>query len=278
MLIVVVARSTLLLCYFTGARVLIAVTMQCLVRIQLPSLLAHSQRSKICNPQSQYNRCLTFQRAANNGGSGTSASGRTNRLRRVRNEKIGTEVGGAVEGGAGTGKSINGPVAADTLVFTCDRRNLFSIMRATSLSQGAFWAVLATIAPTIRDTDPEATEDSKPGMGLLAIRYGFCALSVALSAAFLTFGFLIPRQFVRTLTVLKGGNIVRVGTYGMFGRRAIEVPRSKCQFGKDQLAHFVNGEIATFRIAGERFRFILDGQKGVFQNPRVFNWLVKTTS
>lgn len=44
----------------------------------------------------------------------------------------------------------------------------------------------------------------------MAIRYGFSAVSVVLSAAFLALGFVIPRQFIRTMTILKGGNTVRL--------------------------------------------------------------------
>eukprot|EP00040_Diaphanoeca_grandis_P024972 m.137956 g.137956 ORF g.137956 m.137956 type:complete len:242 (+) comp29963_c0_seq1:179-904(+) len=186
--------------------------------------------------------------------------------------------------------SSNANVATDHLLFSCNRDSFFKVMAVAAISQCTMFALMASLALEMQDPDeifvseggnkpdlpvdgikqePDSDKDSESPPYL---KYGFSALSVGISVMFLSFGIIIPRRFVSSLTLLRGGEMLRVQTYQIVGKRAFEIPVAAIKMDP-RLAYERQGKTSILTIGDTRH--LLDGQNGEFINARMFNWLVK---
>lgn len=120
-------------------------------------------------------------------------------------------------------------------------------------------------------------EDAETPFETWALRIGFCAVSTCVAAAMLSFGFIVPRRYTHTMTVLKDAKTVRIGTYQIVGERSFEVPISALSFQHKHSPDPLD-KISTYQIEGHSHFYLMEGRKGFYPNKPLFHWMLHRTS
>lgn len=162
-------------------------------------------------------------------------------------------------------------VTEDTLLFVCNRDGFFKLTAVACVSQTVFWLFVASFAMDLREEVKEGSAPTAPAerpMASLVLRAGMTVVALAFAGTFLFLGFFGPSRFVNSLTLVRGGTALRIGTYTFKGRRTFEVPLSQISFRNAEMAAFSSS--GSFRIAGHMAYFMLDGKGGRVANTPAF--------
>ena len=86
------------------------------------------------------------------------------------------------------------------------------------------------------------------------------------------FTWMYPQRSIRKLTLLTGGNNLRVTTYTHLGKtREFDVPLSTVTSNQTRT---VDQPTMSFKIKGHWFYYIVDKKNGVFHEPVLFDSVV----
>jgi len=97
--------------------------------------------------------------------------------------------------------------------------------------------------------------------------------------AFLSLGYIVlmfaiiyPLRTVAQLTLLKGGQFVRISTYNHLGNvRHYKVPLNdiSCKYSRAS-----KGPLVSMKVKGHWFYYMIDKRDGVFHNPKLFDYVI----
>ncbi|NXO70092.1 TM223 protein, partial [Phainopepla nitens] len=121
-------------------------------------------------------------------------------------------------------------LSRDVVLFQHDRSRFFRLVGLFCAGQGLFWAYLAHFAFTALRPPPETEPAPGPEEPLRPRdnkwRFGFTASCLTVGSLIVAAGWLLPLRSVRSVTLLRGGDPVAIGTHGPLGlgRRSLTVP------------------------------------------------------
>ncbi|PIK36705.1 putative transmembrane protein [Apostichopus japonicus] len=179
-------------------------------------------------------------------------------------------------------------VVKDVVLYKNNSNIFFGVVGAFACAQMVFWGYLTHTAFTsMRDAHiltatkygPEGppaelkkwTSWSGITMSLSSgkWRYGVTLLCLAAGTSIFAMSLMYSRRSISSLILLKGGNNLRIETFGFLGlKSSITVPVSKvsCQHSR----HAVSSQL-PIKVYGHSFHYILDKQ-GKFLNGRLFDY------
>ncbi|NXR49618.1 TM223 protein, partial [Hippolais icterina] len=157
-------------------------------------------------------------------------------------------------------------VSRDVVLYQHDRSRFFRLVGLFCTGQGLFWAYLAHFAfttlpvPALSPLCPRSVPCPGP-----VPRCPRCPAGSLIVAA----GWLLPQRSVRSVTLLRGGSAVTIGTHGPLGlgRRSLTVPL------RDVSGRAHRSEVAAavpIKVRGRPFFFLLD-KAGQLSDPRLFD-------
>ncbi|XP_014671948.1 PREDICTED: transmembrane protein 223-like [Priapulus caudatus] len=187
---------------------------------------------------------------------------------------------------------VDANVPTDVLLYSYTNDRFFRLLTIFGASQFLFWMYMSNFAySSLRDisSSKEGNESNDAdtnqkvvetdgntvawwkniNLGENKIRTGLTMLCTALGYTILFGSLFYPLRTIHTLHLLKGGQAVRITTYGALAR--------KRPFIKDlaEISCYVARQSATaavpLKVKGRTFFYLMDVKKGAFHNTKLFD-------
>jgi hypothetical protein len=169
----------------------------------------------------------------------------------------------------------------DVTIFTYTNDRFFKILTAFGVVQFLFWVNIGVffysvpMAEVVKDGDAQNDPGSWWSMfSSWQSRYRNRIAIGCFGLGFLVmmFTLIYPVRTVTNLTLLKGGNQLRIMTYGHFGQsHQFTVPLDSVSCSKSRQASDVQ---ISMKIRGRLFYYLLDTREGKFVEPLLFDQVV----
>jgi len=176
--------------------------------------------------------------------------------------------------------NVDAKVPKDVLIFTYENSRLFRWMTIFGVVQFLFWANLAYFCHSSLGGLQEVLSKGEQRGGwwtsVIQVQHQYndriAVACLAMGYIVMSFTFIYPLRTVARLTLLKGGQTVRLSTYTHFGQvRDYLVPLKDISCRHSRAAR---GPQVSMKLRGRWFYYMLDKREGVFHNAKLFDYVV----
>ncbi|KAI9146167.1 transmembrane protein 223-domain-containing protein [Paraphysoderma sedebokerense] len=166
---------------------------------------------------------------------------------------------------------------SDYILYENHRPGLFAFLYLGGAAQLFFWGTMSYFSYT-KMVKPDSTESDEKQKESFPVRAGISVLSIAVGSVIVFAVHKYSKHYVSQITLLKGGNDIRIMNSALFQNRPVTISRDKVWTSEeaftgkgDNQAEKAKSRNVILKVQGSRWGYAVDRSAKFNPNPRVFD-------